>query len=243
VSRLVAITGGASGIGAACATRFASDGASVAVLDLSSTPPVDVTDEAAVEGWFDSLDRAPDVLVNAAGTGGATRVADTPFAEWRRVLSVNLDGTFLCLRAAASRMIAEGVRGCVVNISSINEFWPLTGFGAYCASKAGVAMLTRVAALELGPHGIRVNAIAPGPIATPLSAPLRGFPGVDEETLKRTPLGEGWAPPSYVASVAAFLTSDDARWVTGRSIPVDGGDSLVGEPDFIKMIEKGMQNA
>ena len=133
--------------------------------------------------FFDGLGSPPDVLVNGAGTGTAVRLVDVPLSEWRRVLSVNLDGTFRCLRAAAPRMVEAGRSGAIVNISSINERWPLTGFGPYCASKAGVKMLTEVAA------------------------------------------------------VVAFLASDDAGWITGRSITVDGGHSLRGEPDFVRMAE------
>jgi 3-oxoacyl-[acyl-carrier protein] reductase len=154
----VVVTGGRSGIGKACVELFESHGAIVHVLDAADRDhPDDVTDERAVEAFFDAVARPPDVLVNGAGTGTAVRLVDMPLSEWRRVLSVNLDGTFLCLRAAARRMVEGAVPGAIVNISSINERWPLTGFGPYCASKAGVKMLTEVAAVELGEHGIRVN--------------------------------------------------------------------------------------
>src|SRR5436190_10018229 len=237
--KLVAVTGGSSGIGAACVARFEAEGATCHVLDITDKDrPVSVTDEAAVDQWFADLPDSPDVLVNAAGTGGMTRLVDMEFSEWRRVIDINLDGTFLALRAAARRMVAAGRGGSIVNIASINEAWALNGFGAYCASKAGVNMLTKVAALELGPHDINVNAIAPGPVDTPLAAGLHAIPGADVEIAYRTPLGGRWGRPEEQAAVVAFLASPDGHWITGRSITVDGGHSLVGEPDFMRMVEK-----
>jgi len=238
--RCVVVAGGRSGIGLACAELFEAEGADVAVLDVADPErPVDVCDEAGVDAFFADLDRAPDVVVNAAGTGTGIRLVDLPLAEWRRVLSINLDGTFLCLRAGARRMVAEGVAGSIVNVSSINERWPLTGFGPYCASKAGVRMLTEVAALELGEHGIRVNAVAPGPVDTPLTMLLRAIPGADDAVADRTPLAPRWGRPEEIAAAVAFLASDQAGWVTGQSITVDGGHALRGEPDFVRMAESG----
>ena len=237
--KVVAVTGGRSGIGAACVARFEAEGATCHVLDITDADlPIDVRDEAAVDAWFAALPDSPDVLVNAAGSGGLARIVDLDFTEWRRVLDINLDGTFLALRAAARRMVAAGRGGSVVNVASINQEWALNGFGAYCSSKAAVQMLTKVAALELGPHDINVNAIAPGPVDTPLSAGLHAIPGADAEIEDRTPLGRRWGRPDEQAAVAAFLASEDGHWITGRSITVDGGHSLVGEPDFLRMVEK-----
>jgi 3-oxoacyl-[acyl-carrier protein] reductase len=236
--KLAVVTGGRSGIGAACVARFASEGAEVVSLDITDPDaPVDVTDETAVDAFFAELGRAPDILVNGAGTGTLARIVDMPFAEWRRVLSINLDGTFLCLRAAARLMVSQGVPGTIVNIASINQEWAVNGFAPYCASKAGVQMLTKVAALELAPQGIRVNAVAPGPIDTPLLGPLAGIPGIAEALAARTPLGARLGSPEDVASVIAFLASDDSGWIAGRSIVVDGGHLLRGEPDFMLLLE------
>lgn len=235
---LVVITGGRSGIGLACADRFRADGAEVVALDVTDPEnPVDVTDPEAVAAAFAALPRSPDILINSAGVGGGGLLVDLPLAEWRRVMSVNLDGAFLCLQAAAKLMTAAG-RGTIVNVSSFNDRWPLHTFGPYCASKAGLSMLTKVAALELGAAGIRVNAVAPGPIDTPIIAPGLSIPAVREAMAERTPLAPRVGKPEEVADVVAFLASDAARWITGEIVTVDGGQLLKGEPDV--MVVAGM---
>jgi 3-oxoacyl-[acyl-carrier protein] reductase len=228
---LVVVTGGRSGIGLACAERFRADGAEVVVLDLADPDnPVDVAAEDAVQAAFAALSRPPDVLVVSAGVGGGGLLVDVPLAEWRRVMSVNLDGAFLCIQAAA-RLMTKAGSGAIVNVSSFNDRWPLHTFGPYCASKAGLSMLTRVAALELGAYNIRVNAVAPGSIDTPLTAPGLQIPSVKQALEDRTPLAPRVGRPEEVADVVAFLASDAARWVTGETIVIDGGQMLVGEPD------------
>lgn len=237
--QLVVVTGGGSGIGAACIERFSAEGATCVSLDATDTErPVDVREEAAVDAFFADLPSAPDVLVNAAGVGALTRVVDCSLEEWRRVLGINLDGSFLCLRAAARRMIADGEPGTIVNVASINQSWVLNGFGAYCASKAGVEVLTRVAALELAPVGIRVNAVAPGPIDTPLTKAMVDLPALNDAVKERTPYKSRFGTAPEVAAVVAFLASDDGRWIVGQSVVVDGGQLLVGEPDFLKILER-----
>jgi len=229
--RLVVVTGGRSGIGLACVERFRADGDEVVVLDRSDPDrPVDISDPAAVDAAFESLPRPPEVLVNAAGVGDGGLLVDMSFDVWRRVLSVNLDGAFLCLQAAARRMTTVG-RGTVVNVVSINDEWPLRTAAAYCTSKAGLSMLTRVAALELGRLGIRVNAVAPGAIDTPLVAAAMDVPAVRTAMADRTPLASRIGQPDEVADVVAVLASDAARWMTGTIVTVDGGQRLLGEPD------------
>jgi NAD(P)-dependent dehydrogenase (short-subunit alcohol dehydrogenase family) len=217
---------------------FGSEGAHCVALDLTHPDnPVDVADEAAVDEFFAGLASAPDVLVNAAGVGFLARLVDCTLSDWRRIININLDGTFLCLRAAARRMVAENRPGAIVNIASINQEWPLNGFGPYCVSKAGVAMLTRVAALELAPRGIRVNAVAPGPIDTPMTAGLREAPFLNAAVEERTPYQARFGTAAEVAALIAFLASEDGRWVIGQSIAVDGGQLLAGEPDFLRILE------
>lgn len=236
--KLAVISGGRSGMGAACVELFSAEGAECRVLDIADTvDPVDVTDEAAVERFFAALPSPPDIVVNAAGVGFLARVVECTFSDWQRVIGINLHGTFLCLRAAARRMVAERRPGAIVNITSINEEWPLNGFGPYCVSKAGAAMLTRVAALELAPHGIRVNAVAPGPIDTPMTLGMREVPQLNDAVGERTPYQGRFGSAAEVAAVIAFLASDEGRWVVGRSIAVDGGQLLAGEPDFLRILE------
>ncbi len=234
--RLVVVTGGASGIGAACVDRFRADGDEVVVLDVSGERPVDIGDEDAVAAAFAAMDRAPDVLVNAAGVGDGGPVIDLDLATWRKVLRVNLDGAFLCLTAAARRMRDSGGGGAIVNVCSINDRWPLRTAAAYCSSKAALSMLTKVAALELAEYGIRVNGVAPGPVDTPLIRPGLEIPEVAQAMADRTPLHGRVGRPAEIADVVAFLASDAARWITGDIIAVDGGQLLLGEPDVAAII-------
>jgi NAD(P)-dependent dehydrogenase (short-subunit alcohol dehydrogenase family) len=149
--------------------------------------------------------------------------------DWHRMTSVHLDGTFLCLRAAASSMLMRGVPGSIVNIVSVNAQFAHRGLGAYSAAKAGIVMLTRVAALELAGAGIRVNAVAPGMVVTGMNRAR-----FDDEDFTRTwtasmPLGRV-AYPVDIAKVVAFLVGPDSGWVTGQTIGTDGGVSLRVEP-------------
>ena len=230
--RLVVVTGGRSGLGLACAEAFRRLGDDVVTIDVSDPDdPVDVSDPAAVEAAFAALPRTPDVLVNSAGVGDGGLILDMSFDTWRKTLGVNLDGAFLCLQAAARLMVAAG-GGAIVNITSINDSWPLRTASAYCSAKAGLSMLTRVAALELGRTGVRVNAVAPGVVDTPLVGPTMDIPAVAAELRARTPLAARIGHPDEIADVVTFLASDAARWVTGEVITVDGGQRLLGEPDI-----------
>jgi NAD(P)-dependent dehydrogenase (short-subunit alcohol dehydrogenase family) len=238
VPRLVVVTGGNSGIGAACVARFRSGGDEVVVADrFGDQRPVDVTDPAAVASFFDGLPRPPGVLINAAGINDGGPILGMDYEQWKRVMEVNLHGAFLCLQAAARSMAGVG-HGVIINMSSINDHLPMRMHAPYCVSKAGLSMLTRVAAIELGGKGVRVLAVAPGIIDTPLSAGIMNRPDVNAEMIRRTPLGEAMGSPESVANVVWFLASDDAGWMTGEVVAVDGGQQLLGLPDIARIIAR-----
>lgn len=161
-----------------------------------------------------------DVLVNNAGTGSTAPFLELELDEWRRVLDVDLTAAFTAGQEAARRMVAAGRGGRIVNVTSVHEHVPLRGSSAYCAAKGGLGLLTKVMALELAEHGITVNAIAPGEIATPMTGAHDEEPG--EIKRPTIPLGR----PGHareIAGAVAFLASDEASYVTGESFVVDGG--------------------
>jgi 3-oxoacyl-[acyl-carrier protein] reductase len=236
-----AVTGGGSGIGAGVSRELAAGGASVVVLDRNldaaeavaeevggTARQLDVTDEDAVERVYAELGPIAGA-VNCAGFSMLKPIVGSTLEDWHRMTSVHLDGTFLCLRAAASSMLMRGVPGSIVNIASVNAQFAHRGLGAYSAAKAGIVMLTRVAALELAGAGIRVNAVAPGMVVTGMNRAR-----FDDEDFTRTwtasmPLGRV-AYPVDIAKVVAFLVGPDSGWVTGQTIGTDGGVSLRVEP-------------
>src|SRR5438477_488063 len=178
-----------------------------------------------------------DILLNSAGTGAIGRVWELDPLLWDRVLAVNLRGTFLLTRAATRWMVEHERPGRVINIASTNATVPTTGHSPYCASKAGVVALTQVAALELAPRQVTVNAIAPGPVDTNLTAPLFAMAGAREEFLRHIPLGRVGRAED-IAQMILFLASDAAEWVTGQCFYVDGGQSLVALPPYIDLVER-----
>ncbi|UNT00164.1 SDR family oxidoreductase [Streptomyces tubbatahanensis] len=246
-ARVAVVTGSDSGIGRASALRLAQEGLDVGItwntdrngaqetaqkvrrtgrraavrhLDLTNLPDAaEVVDQLA-----DELGRI-DVLVNNAGTGTSTPFLDLDFGSVREVLEVDLLGPFLCSQRAARRMIGQGEGGAVVNVTSVHEHQPRVGAAPYCAAKGGLGLLTQVMALELAEHGIRVNAVAPGEIATPMTgqedADVRGAqrPGIP---LRRP------GDAREVAGVVAFLAGKEAAYVTGASWAVDGGMLRMG---------------
>ena len=189
---------------------------------------LDLTDLPRAAGVIDDLANAlggVDVLVNNAGTGDSTGdFLELPYDEWRKVLMTNLDGAFLCSQRAARRMADTGSGGCIINITSVHEHVPRAGASAYCSSKGGLGLLTKVMAMELATHGIRVNAVAPGEISTPMT----GAEDTDPTTIERPnlPLGR----PGHAREIAdfvVFLASDKASYATGQSFIVDGGLMLM----------------
>jgi NAD(P)-dependent dehydrogenase (short-subunit alcohol dehydrogenase family) len=242
--RVFVVTGGSQGIGAACAERLAGDGAAVAVWDVAVSAgealvaqlrarghrahfaPCNVAVKSEVDAALASTVAAfgrVDGLVNNAGIFRAADFLDITEADWDAVLAVNLKGSFLVGQAVARQIVAQGGGGAIVNMSSVNGVMAIPSIASYNASKGGVDQLTRVMALALADQGIRVNAVAPGTIATELAT--RAVLGSDEakaRILGRTPmrrLGE----PQEVADAVAYLLSDASSYVTGEVIYVDGG--------------------
>jgi NAD(P)-dependent dehydrogenase (short-subunit alcohol dehydrogenase family) len=235
------VTGGGSGIGAGVARELAASGAHVVVLDRNvdaakavaaevggTARELDVTDEAAVNRVYAELGPVAGA-VNCAGFSMLKPIVGSTLADWHRMTSVHLDGTFLCLRAAAASMIANGLPGSIVNIASVNAQFAHRGLAAYSAAKAGIVMLTRVAALELAAAGIRVNAVAPGMVRTGMNEARFSDEEFTSKWTASMPLGRV-AYPVDIAKVVAFLAGQDSGWVTGQTIATDGGVSLRVEP-------------
>jgi NAD(P)-dependent dehydrogenase (short-subunit alcohol dehydrogenase family) len=241
-NKRVLITGGASGIGAATAARFIEEGARVVVLDrddvarqritrelprLSGTIRADVSDFAAVARAFDELDallQGLDVLINNAGISLRHSFLEITPDEWRRVLDVNLNGMFYVAQQAARRMLA-GSGGVILNMGSTNGVVGCPFYADYNASKAGVIELTRSMALELAPT-VRVNAICPGYILTPMQR-AEYTPEMLHACESKIPLAR-LGQPEEVAALFAFLASDDAAFITGQSFVIDGGEIAGG---------------
>ncbi len=210
------VTGGTSGIGAAIGAAFAAAGAKVVAAGL---PLLDVTDDAAVHALFAGLDRV-DFLVNAAGV--IRRDAEYELPVFEQVMDVNLLGTMRCCMAAKAKL-AES-RGAVVNVASMLSFFGGPRVPAYAASKGAIVQLTKSLAVAWAAEGIRVNAIAPGWIATPLTQSLQDDPSRSAGLIDRTPM-KRWGKPEELAPLVLFLCSDSASFMTGAIVPIDGGYS------------------
>ena len=185
----------------------------------------DMGDPGAVDELFNRIDREVgplSVLVNCAGIAEPGDFLETSLDSFRRVIDVNLVGPFLATQRAARSMIEVGTGGAIVNMSSINAQVAIPSIAAYCASKGGLAQLTRASALALAPHGIRVNAVGPGSIDTAMLAAVNADPAALEMVMSRTPL-KRLGTPEEIGEVVAFLTSEKASYITGETIYVDGG--------------------
>jgi glucose 1-dehydrogenase len=238
--KIAIVTGAARGIGLAIARAFVAEGARVVLADwlgdevqraaaalgpAAHAMTTDVGDAGQVQrlvreatSRFGGLD----VMVSNAAVQAEIPFLDLTEQEFDRVIRVNLKGAFLCGQTAARQMVERGTRGSIINLSSVNAVVAHPVLVHYAASKGGIAMLTKGMAVALGPHGIRVNAIGPGTVNTPMNANFFSVPGMKDRFLMRTPLGR-IAEADEIAQVAVFLASDEASYVTGTTIYADGG--------------------
>jgi NAD(P)-dependent dehydrogenase (short-subunit alcohol dehydrogenase family) len=242
--KVALITGAGSGIGAATAARFAAEGAAIAGLDVAKPADeaawsqtcaaapdaafyeADVRDEGAVKAAVDAAIAhfgRMDVLLNAAGVVGFGSAHNLEVAEFERVIDINLKGSFIVSKHVLPRMI-EQQSGSIIHVASVEGLEGITGQLAYNASKGGVVLMTKNMALDYAPMGIRVNCVCPGGVETPMTAMLNapGLEAIGEKLKKAHPIGR-FARPEEIAAGALFLASDEASFVTGSSLVIDGG--------------------
>ena len=220
----VLVTGAASGIGAGTAQLLAAQGWDVVGADLKPDDDILELDAADEHAWDRVLDATGpvDALVNCAGFRSRAPLVDLEVDEFDRMMAVHVRGTFLGIRGCARRWLADARPGAVVAISSVTATHAVGGQPHYVAAKAGIAGLVRAAAVELAPSGIRVNAIAPGVISTPMTADRLGDPAQRQWLTDRVPAGDH-GQVADIAAAAGYLISDAARYVNGVLLPVDGG--------------------
>jgi NAD(P)-dependent dehydrogenase (short-subunit alcohol dehydrogenase family) len=247
IPRIAIVTGASSGIGKATAVALARRGFTIGIgycRDAAGAQSTaDEVEKAGSDWHLFALDlRRPEsaadaltdvidtlggagVFVNNAGVNRRSPVLEESLDDWERVVTTDLTGPFLCAQTAARRMVAAGGGGRIVNVTSVHEHVPILGGGAYCAAKAGLGLLTKVMALELAPHSITVNAIAPGETATPMNGVTENV-DVAEIARPAIPVGRP-GRATEVASLIAYLASDEAAYITGASLIVDGGLTLM----------------
>jgi glucose 1-dehydrogenase len=243
-NKIAIVTGASSGIGKAIALAFGKEGASVTVdyrshpdeakevverIQGSGSKAISVQADVSKPDDVKNLVRKTveefgrlDITVNNAGMEEKIPFLETPLDVWDRTIAVNLTGPWLCCQEAARQMVSQGEGGRIINVSSVHEDLPMPTNSPYCASEGGLRMLMRTIAVELAPHNITVNNIAPGAIDTPMDAPLKKNPDQMRELLSEIPLGR-MGKPEEVASLAVYLASDAAAYSTGSTFYVDGG--------------------
>ena len=246
--KVAIVTGGRRGIGRAIALVFAEAGADVAVSDIvveddqleavakeiqgfgrhSLVIQADTSCKADVDNMVQkTVDElgAVDILVNAAGISTRTTPMEISEEDWDRVIDIDLKACLLCAQAVGNRMIEQGKGGNIINISSTGGIRANVKRAGYCSAKIGVIMLTKQLAVELGPHNIRVNVIAPGTVVTELTQDLWGTPELKKQAIATVPLGR-WAEPIEIAHTALFLASDASSYISGATLVVDGGSMM-----------------
>ena len=231
------VTGAAQGIGKACAEALAEDGYHVVLADVQESVKdaaaalggtgliCDMADPAAITAMFDHIEGEIGpvaALVNNAGVAMPGDFLDYDLDAFERVININLRGVFVALQRAGRTMVERGIKGAIINMSSINALVAIPSIPAYCASKGGVMQLTKSASLALAQHGVRVNAVGPGSIDTEMMDGVNADPGAMKMVMSRTPMLRV-GTPQEVANVVAFLCSDKASYITGETIYVDGG--------------------
>ncbi|PWR02688.1 dehydrogenase [Meridianimarinicoccus roseus] len=234
------VTGAAHGIGQACAAVLHRQGMDVVLADIDTDAATaaaqalgdrarsvtcDMADPEQIAALFKDIDAQDGTLVALVNNAGMVRPADfldMTLEDFRTVLDVNLVGAFLATQHAGRMMVRDGVRGAIVNMTSINAQVAIPTIASYCVSKGGMAQLTKAAALALAPHGIRVNAVGPGSIDTAMVASVNADPAAMAKVMSRTPLGR-LGRAEDVAETVAFLVGEGAAYITGETIYVDGG--------------------
>jgi len=254
--KVVVITGAASGIGAATARRFAIEGATLVLSDVNADAGsglaeelaksgasthfvrTDVSDPAQVDALMQAaLDRfgALHIVFNNAGIGAFGKAPDLDLDSWQQVIAVDLSAVFYGCRSAIPRLRAAG-GGVIINTASISGLFGDYGLLAYNAAKGGVVNLTRTVAIDHAREGIRVNAVCPGPIETPLLSPLLELPAARDQYAQLIPMGRV-GRPEEIAAVVAFLASEDASYITGATVVIDGGlTAATGQPSFTRLL-------
>lgn len=254
--RVALVTGAAAGIGRAITERLVREGIVVVAGDIDDvgltnladelggsvvTMHADVTDEASIAALADRAGELGGLhmAVANAGKGAFSPIVDHPLAAWQEIIDLCLTGVFLTVKHAG-RVMHDG--GSIVNIASLNAIQPAEGMAAYCAAKAGVAMLTKVAAMELGHRGIRVNTVAPGLVQTNATTGFWALPGIVDEFVENTTLGR-FAQPSDVADLVAFLLGPTSAFISAGFYSVDGGAATKRYPDLPGAIGRALQAA
>ena len=253
--KVAVVTGAASGIGKAIATAFIEARAGVLLCDLNAgalddaarelgdlaiSRVTDVSDENQVEGAMDAARQAfgsLDIVVNCAGFGAIAPLTELTAEKWKSVQAVTLGGVFYGVKHGARHMLEQGRPGVIINISSVNGQQPGEGQVAYCAAKAGVDMITRCGALELGGRGIRVVGIAPGLVATPLTRKELENPAMRELFMSVIPMKRA-VEAHEIAKAAVFLASDEVGSINGHTIVIDGGSLTRGYPALLTGLDK-----